>query len=228
MNKPTGQQLVDLLQTKVGQKYVFGTLVPKNISTYNGPWDCAEFVSWGVYQLSNQLYGCANDNGKPDSADAYSGYWGRDANNLGNIITINNAARTPGAVLLRLAGHGQVGHVVVSKGNGKTVEAHSTKDGVINNVVEGRRWDFGVLIPWFTYHLEDPVNVTPPAVKIYRLTNPYIVDPVIETIQKALGIHVDGIFGPGTFTAVKSYQAQRGLVADGEVGEKTLKALGLI
>ena len=36
---------------------------------------------------------------------------------------------------------------------------------------------------------------------------------------------VDGVFGPGTESAVKAFQASRGLLVDGIVGRQTLAAL---
>jgi putative chitinase len=47
----------------------------------------------------------------------------------------------------------------------------------------------------------------------------------VAAVQKALGVAADGDFGPGTETALKSWQAANGLVADGVAGPKTLKAL---
>lgn len=41
------------------------------------------------------------------------------------------------------------------------------------------------------------------------------------------GLSVDGDFGPKTEAAVKDYQKRNGLVADGIVGEKTWKSLGI-
>jgi N-acetylmuramoyl-L-alanine amidase len=38
---------------------------------------------------------------------------------------------------------------------------------------------------------------------------------------------VDGVFGYGTYTAVKSFQRKNGLTVDGVVGDKTLAALGI-
>ncbi len=52
----------------------------------------------------------------------------------------------------------------------------------------------------------------------------------IQSVLKEKGYYsgnVDGIFGTGTKNAVKQFQSDCGLSADGIVGEKTLKALGL-
>lgn len=52
----------------------------------------------------------------------------------------------------------------------------------------------------------------------------------IQTKLKAWGYYtgsVDGIFGTQTQTAVKAFQRSNGLTADGIVGTKTLRALGL-
>src|SRR5438876_4207355 len=98
----TGQQILDLATPHVGEPYVFGAVVAKDNSNWHGPWDCAEFVSWCVYQAAGMLYGCSNDKAKPSLADAYTGYWARDARELGRRITVAGAARTPGAAVLRV------------------------------------------------------------------------------------------------------------------------------
>lgn len=43
----------------------------------------------------------------------------------------------------------------------------------------------------------------------------------VKFLQKALGVTIDGDFGPGTEMAVKEFQKNHGLVADGVVGNKT-------
>jgi N-acetylmuramoyl-L-alanine amidase len=53
---------------------------------------------------------------------------------------------------------------------------------------------------------------------------------IVQTRLKELGYYtytVDGIFGSRTRTAVKKFQRDRGLVADGIVGARTEKALGV-
>ena len=47
----------------------------------------------------------------------------------------------------------------------------------------------------------------------------------VSKMQRALGIHADGDFGTGTAKAVKRWQAQNGLTADGIVGRQTLLRL---
>lgn len=47
----------------------------------------------------------------------------------------------------------------------------------------------------------------------------------VKELQRALGIEADGIFGPGTETAVKGWQMSNGLTPDGIVGPKTMKKL---
>lgn len=52
----------------------------------------------------------------------------------------------------------------------------------------------------------------------------------IQTKLKQWGYYsgnIDGIYGTGTFKAVKSFQKKNGLDVDGIAGEKTLKALGI-
>jgi len=49
----------------------------------------------------------------------------------------------------------------------------------------------------------------------------------VRSIQGALGIPADGVFGPQTERAVRQFQRRKGLVADGIVGPETRSALGL-
>jgi len=49
----------------------------------------------------------------------------------------------------------------------------------------------------------------------------------VKLVQEFLNISTDGIFGPGTEKSVKEWQAKNGLLADGIVGPKTWKEMGL-
>ena len=230
----TGQDMVDLGNLYLGEPYQLNTVVPKNNANWKGPWNCSEFASWLVYQTTSRLYGCANDDGNPARVEAYTGYWKADAENKGRIVPVAEAAQTPGAALLRLAvPGGLMGHIAISDGKGGTVEAHSATDGVINSVVSGRRWDFGILIPGLLYEPLEPVSLAPPPVTLYRYNEPLMYGPIVKSIQKALtsaGFStngIDGRYGLDTLNAVLAYQAATGLVVDGEVGVKTAAALGI-
>lgn len=229
---PTGNEIFALSLRHLGEDYVLGALAPKNDGDWNGPWDCAEFVSWCVFQASGVLYGCQDDQTDPAVADAYTGYWARDAAGLGKKISLAEAARTPGAAVLRMGP--KMGHIVISDGTGGTVEAHSANDGVIRSTLSGRRWDVGILVPGIKYSpIMGAVKVPPPAL-LYRLTSPPQRGDQVRQIQKKLKEQgfdpkgVDGIYGPKTFAAVLAFQQARGLLPDGEVGPQTAKALGIV
>jgi len=228
----TGERILGIARQHVGEKYILGVLVPKNNPNWKGPWDCSEFASWLVFQAATRLYGCDRDFGDPATADAFTGYWNRDATSLGQIIPIEQAARTPGANVLRVAQLGTHGHIVVSDGLGGTVEAHSTKAGVIRSTLSNRRWDMGILVPGVDYSAGSPIAVNPPATTIYRLTTPLMTGGKVIAIQQALlaaGFDpgaIDGEFGPHTQAAVVAFQVSHGLLADGEVGPRTAAELG--
>jgi N-acetylmuramoyl-L-alanine amidase len=67
----TRNDIIQKANKHLGEKYILGSLAPKNNPDYKGPWDCAEFVSWVIYQVTGKLYGCAdNQSQHPASADA--------------------------------------------------------------------------------------------------------------------------------------------------------------
>src|SRR2546428_13937971 len=96
-----GERILQLGRKHIGEPYVLGALAPKDNPKWKGPWDCAELASWLVFQAAGVLYGCVSDSADPASADAYTGYWARDAEALGVKISIEQAMRTPGAAGVR-------------------------------------------------------------------------------------------------------------------------------
>jgi hypothetical protein len=146
------------------------------------------------------------------------------------MISIDDAARTPGAYLLRVGT--RIGHIVISQGNGDTIEAMGRNYGVREGKAGGRRWTMGVLPSGIEYIKGSAVEVQPPGV-IFRLTSPRMQGEPILVIQRALlragfnPIDLDGIYGSETANAVMRFQTAKGLVEDSEVGPQTLLALGV-
>ncbi len=177
----TGSRVLAIAGRHVGENYVLGVVAPKNNVGWTGPWDCAEFASWLVYQVSRKLYGCNRNSGDPATADAYTGFWARDAKARGRKISLEQAARPPGAAVLRAPRQGQRGHIVISDGRGGTVEAHSTRRGVIAHTLDGRRWDTGVLVPGIRYETRAVgVAPRPPRTVVYRFKRPLMKGPTVR------------------------------------------------
>ena len=230
----TGDDVLKLARKHLAEPYVLGARAPMANAGWTGPWDCAEFASWCVYQASKVLFG-TEPRSDPILADAYTGYWWQQAQaSAGSMIDWRDAAAIPGAAVLRRPVSGQIGHIVISDGRGGTVEAHSRRRGVIADTLSDRRWDCGILVPGIRYGRADvPVKLSTVAVDTLRLTSPLTQGDRVKAVQQRLVEltlmvgRVDGIYGPQTAHAVRRFQAHQGLVADGEVGRATLDALGL-
>lgn len=228
----TGDMLLDIGRRHLGEKYVFGARAPMADPNWTGPWDCAEFVSWCVFQASGVLYGTEpRDN--PMLADAFTGFWVQQARAGGHTISVEEAAGIAGAAVVRMPRTGLIGHIVFSDGRGGTVEAHSRERGVIEGTLSGRRWDMGVLVPGIEYLRGEAPVIVKPAPDVLRLTDPLTRGETVKKLQRRLAElgfapgTADGIYGPQTAHAVRLFQASKGLVADGEAGPATLKALKL-
>lgn len=228
----TGAELLELAARHVNQRYVLGVKVPKDNPDWTGPWDCAEFASWCVYQVSHKIFGC-DQTKKPSTADAYTGHWRADAKRLACTVPIVVAKSTPGAFVLRYPAPTLTGHIALCDGAGGTVEAHSAATGVIRGEVDGRRWDVGVLPPMIGYDEPSLLRPYQPAGLVLRLKTPNMKGALVARLQAELNMRgfrigaIDGVYGPHTAAAVHAFQLSRQLVADGEAGRTTLRALGL-
>lgn len=227
----TGAEMLALAKTRIGERYV-NVCVPKNNPNWHGPWDCAEFMSWLVYQVGGFLYGCVDNSGNPATVESYTGAWKHDSQRLGVRVPVAQAAATVGAVLLRYPpSPGSMGHIVVCDGEGGTVEAMGRDYGVRSGKVSGRVWDTGVFVPGFTYDAAGAAVPVEPPTHLYAIGRPGMKKAVVREIQralKALGIDpgpIDGVFGHITAAAVAAFQAGKGLVVDGQVGPQTARRL---
>ncbi len=225
-----GRDVVRIALRHVGESYRLGARVPMAARQWHGPWDCAEFASWCLYRATGVLYG-VKPKDDPVHADAYTGWWIDQARRDRATVPIELAIRTPGALLVRAAAKAWVGHIVVSDGRGGTIEAHSSRDGVIRGQVAHRRWDVAVQVPGVDYVSNAGVPDVKLRVATLRLTRPMMTGSRVKQVQRALrdagyaAGPIDGEYGPQTAYAVQRFQAEYGLVADGEVGPLTFRKL---
>jgi N-acetylmuramoyl-L-alanine amidase len=225
----TGKQFVELASKHIGEKYILGSKVPFKNANYTGPWDCAEFISWCVYQVSGLLVGVKGD-------ESYTGFWGDDATTKCTKISIEEAAITSGAILLRVPTKAMMGHIVFSDGNNKTVEAMSTKRGVSKGEISGRTWHMALLINGVDYSKNSHATIK----TIKSPTYNFYVKPTLmkdALILKAKMALVAAGVNPGEINdtydlnmqiAIHNYQLMKGLIVDGIMGRQTLKSLKVI
>jgi N-acetylmuramoyl-L-alanine amidase len=144
-----GIDFINLAKTRLGEKYVFGADVPLSDTNWHGPWDCAEFVTWVVYQTTGKIYGCINNNAL--NPEPYTGGWVHDLDRgLVIDVGVKKAAAAVGGILLRFGNSGK--HIVFSQGSGLTVEAKGKAYGVVESKIGNlASWDYGIFIPGVTY-----------------------------------------------------------------------------
>lgn len=218
----TAEDLLSEARGHVAEPYRLGASPSFADAACEGPWDCAEFCSWLVYRTTGRIVGCVDNAADAAKLNAYTGAWHRDAQagRLARVIPVATAMVTPGAFLLRLpvqAGDGtrSVGHIALSAGGGRTVEAQSPRTGVCEARSTGRRWDLGVEVEGVVLGAAVRLPVAHQPGLVLRVGSR---GPEVEQLQRLLHVTVDGQFGTvETLPAVLAFQRAKGLVVDGEV-----------
>ncbi|MCP3164679.1 C40 family peptidase [Myxococcus sp. QH3KD-4-1] len=114
-----------------GDRYVFGA--ETNLNDPNpSKFDCSELVQWAAHQAGVSV---------PDGTMNQVPYFKQK----GTTISVAEALRTRGALLYR------PGHVAISLGDGRTIEARGSAYGVNIFSANGRGWTSGALIPGLKY-----------------------------------------------------------------------------
>lgn len=131
----TGRASVDAFVSHAlaqnGDRYVFGA--ETRMSDPNPRvFDCSELVEWAAHQVGVDV---------PDGSQNQR----RHSRNAGLRISVEQALRTRGALLFT------DGHVAISLGDGRTIEARSSRHGVGIFNGRGRGWEEAGLIPGMRY-----------------------------------------------------------------------------
>jgi N-acetylmuramoyl-L-alanine amidase len=145
----TGKDLLNEAEKHLGEPYVLGADVPLvQGDNYHGEYDCAEFATEVVQEVTGKIYGAMEPDSK--NPDPWTGAWYADMkSDKVTEIPLARAYRMPGALLLRRTSSG--GHIAFSDGKGGTVEAMGAAYGVCRGRATGRGFQYGILIPNVCY-----------------------------------------------------------------------------
>jgi hypothetical protein len=133
------QRFVQVALAQAGDRYVFGgeaRLDDPNPGTF----DCSELVQWAAHQAGVEV---------PDGSWLQYQHMQR----RGGAMSVEQALRTPGALLFRFSsspdgsGRPAGAHVAISLGDGRTIEARSTRDGVGIFTASAERFNYAAVIP---------------------------------------------------------------------------------
>ena len=184
--------------------------------------DCSGMFRWAYSELGEAIA-----HGSNSIFDRYCSAKG----------TLKNGKRTDGADLLPgtavFTGDAKEhGHIGLYIGNGKVIEAAGTRQGVIKSDVTDSKWTYWGELKAVDYGYPVSSPSTPPTVERPTLRRGDKGDAVIllqsELIRLGYPLPkygIDGDFGKETEMAVKQFQQDNRLTADGVVGPKTWKAL---
>jgi len=115
---------------QLGDRYVFGAEVDLDDPDPD-VWDCSELVQWAAHQAGVYM---------PDGSTAQI-FW---CASHGLSIGVEAAARTRGALVAHL------GHIAISLGDGRVVEAANPSSGVTIGTIT-HRFTMGLKIPDMIY-----------------------------------------------------------------------------
>ncbi|MCE9673331.1 C40 family peptidase [Myxococcus stipitatus] len=116
---------------QAGDKYIFGAETKLNDPNPKA-FDCSELVEWAAAQAGVHM---------PDGTMNQVPY----CKQKGTTLSVEQALKTRGALLFK------PGHVAISLGDGRTIEAKGSAYGVGIFSAKGRGWTSGALVPGLKY-----------------------------------------------------------------------------
>ncbi|OHV25726.1 glycoside hydrolase [Parafrankia soli] len=118
----TTRHFLDAALAQAGDRYVYGAEAQLNDADPDA-FDCSELTQWAAAQAGVEI---------PDgAANQYEAL-----RTEGQEVSVDEALRTPGALLFHADASGYVSHVAISLGDGRTIEARNSRLGV--GVFDGR------------------------------------------------------------------------------------------
>ena len=187
--------------------------------------DCSGLFSWAFKQLGSCMY---------HGSDTI---WNKYCVAQGKLV---NGQRTDGQVLkpgTAVFTYNKVkknrGHIGLYIGDGWVIEAEGTIKGVIKSKLTNSKWvEWGELkyVDYSASNIAIKPTTPEPKAKTYPTLRRGARGENVRLLQTMLSkdgstLAIDGIFGPGTQSAVRAFQNRYGLKVDGIVGPQTWKKL---
>lgn len=156
------ERFLDVARAQIGDRYVFGAeadVADPNPETF----DCSELTQWAAGQAGVTL---------PDGATQQYLHLKK----LGALVPVEEGKNIPGALLFSFDREPRLGdgrtpgaHVAISLGDGATVEARNSRDGV-GQFTSGHRFQYAALIPG----ISDGESTLPPAAPLPTEPEPFL------------------------------------------------------
>lgn len=186
--------------------------------------DCSGLFAWAFKKLGGAIY-----HGSNSIYDRYCTTKGKLTDALKKTLLPGTAVFTGDE-----SAHGHIGLYV---GNGKVIEASGTQAGVCTSNITAGKWTYFGLLKNVDYSESENTEPADPAEPAARKNYPtvrkgskgeYVRE--LQTLLAAKGYDlgkygIDGDYGSATLAAVKAFQADHGLTADGIAGPLTWAAL---
>ena len=141
---PNAHDFVQMALSQAGDDYVWGASAANNGQVLDDDpdsFDCQELVEWSAAKL-----------GLPAEDASYLQYDSLERS--GHTMTVEEALKTPGALLFSSGDSGKVHHVAISLGDGRTIEAKGRAYGV-GEFDAGNRFDKAGMLPGLDYGPDD-------------------------------------------------------------------------
>lgn len=182
--------------------------------------DCSGLFSWAFKKLGGYMY---------HGSDTMYNKYCEDKGELKRGKRTDGKVLKPGTAVFVWNGK-KYSHVGLYVGNGIVIEACSTLKGVIKSKVTAGKWTHWGELRGVDYSENIADTPAKPEDPVLRRGNK---GEDVKTLQKLLvekgysvgSCGIDGDFGAATQKAVKQFQKDNKLTADGVVGQKTWAAL---
>lgn len=178
--------------------------------------DCSGLFAWWIEQLGGKIAHGSNS--------IYDNYC-RAKGTLKNGKKTNGEELKPGTAVFTTGDNGKHGHIGLYIGGGKVIEAKGAVEGVIESKVTASSWK-----AWGELKMIEldagPGPEPEPEYPTLRKGSEGKYVTLLQVKLKDKGYDIgrwgaDGKYGAATEAAVKKYQAEHGLTADGICGPKT-------